>query len=141
MLLIEESILNREMSSNYIGSLSSPSVLVATKGAKKPEGDCNEHNLDYAPKYGLALEPKIQTWVQHITDTGGSLRVLSPTPHHMPTGQAYHFSSEAAFGLTGPPIPTGFCYPPSGPRVDYGLDVMYTTLLKAFNTMALGDVG
>ncbi|GJV58437.1 hypothetical protein Tco_1459442 [Tanacetum coccineum] len=67
---------------------------------------------------------------------------------HVTSTQAGHAHSlvtaEATFGSNGLPLPIGFCYTLFGPHVDYGSNVMYTTLPQAFNTMTLqegGDAG
>ncbi|GKA37798.1 ribonuclease H-like domain-containing protein [Tanacetum coccineum] len=61
-------------------------------------------------------------------------------PNRQPTTLAQPtYTSAAAFGPTGPPVLTGFCYAPSGPRIEYGPEVMYTTLPQAFNTMTLQE--
>ncbi|GJU82591.1 ribonuclease H-like domain-containing protein [Tanacetum coccineum] len=77
----------------------------------------------------------------------GSAGILGPSPHATrqatPSTQPT-FTSATAFGPTGLPILTGFCYAPFGPRVEYGPEVMYTTLPLAFSTMNLqegGDAG
>nr|GEY46096.1 hypothetical protein [Tanacetum cinerariifolium] len=197
MLLLEESILNRETSANSLGLSSSPSVIVATtKGnsqelcrnfilgscrfgnrcrfvhGNKPTGDGTKtrshansntkslnRNTGNHGKYGNMVRmiqtqpatdclwsPRLQTWVKptNVPPLGasGSAGILGPIPHA--TGQTTpsaqpNFTSAAAFGPTGPPVPTGFCYAPSGPRVEYGPEVMYTTLPQAFSTMTLQE--
>ncbi|GKA88905.1 hypothetical protein Tco_0810717 [Tanacetum coccineum] len=89
MLLVEESLLNRDTTHHSLGSSSSSSVLIATSKG---------------PTHALV-------------------------------------SSKAVFGLTGLRVPLGFCDAPSGPRVEYGPDGMYITLLHAFNTMTLQEDG
>ncbi|GKD93782.1 hybrid signal transduction histidine kinase M [Tanacetum coccineum] len=144
MLLVEESILNRETNANSLGSSSSPSVLVVTTKGNSEDlcrnfirGTCRfgdrcrfvHGKHSHKPTDGLKLQ-------SHSKSNAKSVNGTSINTGNMPI-----YTSAAAFGPTGPPVPTGFCYAPSGPRNEYGPEVMYTTLPKAFNTMTLQEGG
>nr|GEU61894.1 hybrid signal transduction histidine kinase M [Tanacetum cinerariifolium] len=107
ILLVEESILNRENNSSSLGSPSTTFVLITT---------FKNSNHELCHNFILG---------------------------HCRFGDRCRFvhDAEATFGSSGPPLPTGFCYAPSRPHDDYGLNVMYTTLPQAFNTMTLQEGG
>nr|GEU50427.1 hypothetical protein [Tanacetum cinerariifolium] len=81
---------------------------------------------------------KLQSWVQPITTATGQPSILSPAVQqnsrhtHVVLTQARQTLSlviaKAAFSSNGLPLPTGFCYASSEPRIEYGPNVMYTTL-------------
>nr|GEU52367.1 ribonuclease H-like domain-containing protein [Tanacetum cinerariifolium] len=168
MLLIEESTLNRETNANSLGSSSSPLILVATTegnsqglcrnfirrsfrsgdrcrfvhGNKPTRDGTKSHTHANSNAKSLNGNNGNHRKFRNIECPSGSTEILSPSPYitvKATTSAQSTFTSAAAFGPIGLPVLTSFCYAPSRPHVEYGPEVMYTTLPQDFSTMNLQE--